>query len=323
MSQPKLNTSRQTVQLGRTSLICSRAGLGGGGASRLGLRYGKSEAEAADLVRCALDHGITFIDTARIYGTEAVIGAALKGRRDGIVLSTKLKPIGADGTIDPARIQQDIELSLKTLRLDHIDILHFHGVTPREYDNVMAQALPVVKAAQSAGKISHLAISERWNSDVDHKMLQPALQSDEFDVIMTGLNLINSSAARSTLPVAKSHNVGTLIMFAVRQALSRPDMFAALWHRLASSGELNTSLHQTPDDFIDLCRAHGVTSLMDAGYWFAAHSDGAHVILTGTGNPQHLLANIASIEAPKLPEPILNAIDAIFGNVHSVTGETA
>src|SRR5215475_3730845 len=66
------------VTLGRTEMRVSVAGLGCGGFSRLGLGTGKSEAEAVSLVREAMDMGINLLDTAAVYGTEGIIGEALK-----------------------------------------------------------------------------------------------------------------------------------------------------------------------------------------------------------------------------------------------------
>ena len=80
----------QTTILGRTNLTVSRMGLGAGGHSRIGRNVGLTDAQSADLVRRALDHGVNFIDTAEGYGTEAIIGQALQGRdRSSVVLSTK------------------------------------------------------------------------------------------------------------------------------------------------------------------------------------------------------------------------------------------
>jgi aryl-alcohol dehydrogenase-like predicted oxidoreductase len=64
--------------LGKTGLRVSVAGLGCGGFSRLGLSVGKTEDEAVLLVRQAVDMGVNFIDTAPIYGTEVIVGRALK-----------------------------------------------------------------------------------------------------------------------------------------------------------------------------------------------------------------------------------------------------
>ena len=78
------------VTLGKTGLRVSVAGLGCGGNSRLGLGRGKTEAEAIALVRQALDMGLNLLDTAAAYGTEALIGKAIKTvPRDRVVITTK------------------------------------------------------------------------------------------------------------------------------------------------------------------------------------------------------------------------------------------
>ena len=81
----------QYTTLGKTGLQVSVAGLGCGGYSRLGLSTGRSKAQSIALVQQAFDYGVNFIDTARAYRTEAIVGKALKGRnRDELVISTRL-----------------------------------------------------------------------------------------------------------------------------------------------------------------------------------------------------------------------------------------
>ena len=76
--------------LGRTGLRTGVAGLGCGGFSRLGQAHGKSKAESVALVRMALDMGVNLLDTAEAYGTEGIVGEAIRGLdRDQVVLSTK------------------------------------------------------------------------------------------------------------------------------------------------------------------------------------------------------------------------------------------
>ena len=78
------------VTLGRTGLKVSVAGLGCGGFSRLGLGTGKSTAEAVVLIRQALDLGVDLLDTAAVYGTEEVVGEAIKHvPREDVVIATK------------------------------------------------------------------------------------------------------------------------------------------------------------------------------------------------------------------------------------------
>src|SRR3954471_16531317 len=88
----------QYTTLGKTDLRVSVAGLGTGGFSRLGLKTGKSEDEAARLIHEAVDLGVNFIDTATSYGTEGVVGRALKTiPRDSVVIATKTQFRGKDG----------------------------------------------------------------------------------------------------------------------------------------------------------------------------------------------------------------------------------
>lgn len=122
--------------LGQTGLEVGVAGLGCGGHSRLGQSYGRSSDQSVALVRAAIDAGVTLIDTAAAYGTEEIVGEAVRNCRDEVVLSTKLgivtpgtSPLGTNYIAgeDFVRLAED---SLKRLRTDHIDILHLHGVMP-------------------------------------------------------------------------------------------------------------------------------------------------------------------------------------------------
>ena len=95
-------------QFGRTGLKVSVIGLGAGGPSRLGLGYGRSCESAVRLIRFGLDLGINFIDTAATYGTEELVGTAVKNLRPKLILSTKagLGPYfwGLDGLRNVARL---------------------------------------------------------------------------------------------------------------------------------------------------------------------------------------------------------------------------
>src|SRR5476651_1387148 len=75
--------------LGRTGLNVSVAGLGCGGHSRLGQTYGNSFEQSVAVVKAAIDMGINFIDTAAAYGTEKIVGEAVRGMRDKVFISTK------------------------------------------------------------------------------------------------------------------------------------------------------------------------------------------------------------------------------------------
>jgi aryl-alcohol dehydrogenase-like predicted oxidoreductase len=310
----------QKVTLGRTGLEVSAVGLGCGGHSRLGMATGHDEAHAVTVVRHALDLGIDFIDTARAYGTEPAVGEAIRGRRDRVVISTKSSAGRGDRLVTPDELRESLELSLQRLGTDYIDVFHLHGVLPQQYRHAADVLLPELRRAKQAGKIRFLGITEAFGGDTSHRMLQLALPDDHFDVIMVGFNLLNPSARHSVFPQTQKQGIGTLIMFAVRRALSRPDSLRAIVQDLVRAGKIDAGT-LGPEDPLDFLAEHpAIESVVQAAYRFCRHEPGAHVILTGTGSPEHLEQNIASILAPPLPEEIALRLHDLFGRVDSVSG---
>lgn len=310
----------QKVTLGRTGLEVSAVGLGCGGHSRLGMATGHDEAHAARVVRHALDLGIDFIDTARAYGTETAVGQAIRGRRDQVVISTKSSAGRGEHLVTPDELRESLELSLQRLGTDYIDVFHLHGVLPQQYGHAVDVLLPELHEARRAGKIRFLGMTEAFGADTSHRTLQRALQDDHFDVIMVGFNVLNPSARHTVFPLTQKQGVGTLIMFAVRRALSRPDALVALVQQLAREGKIDAST-LSPDDPLDFVAEHSaIASTVQAAYRFCRHEPGAHVILTGTGSPEHLTENVASILAPPLPDEVALRLHDVFGRVDSVSG---
>src|SRR3981189_2341470 len=108
--------SMEYVTLGRAGLKVSVAGLGCGGFSRLGLGTGKSTAEAVALVRQALDMGVNLLDTAAAYGTEGVVGEAIKSvPRDSVVIATKAWIPRSEGRRAAKRAVAGLDNSLRRL----------------------------------------------------------------------------------------------------------------------------------------------------------------------------------------------------------------
>jgi aryl-alcohol dehydrogenase-like predicted oxidoreductase len=311
----------QTVRLGRTGLEVSVAGLGCGGHSRLGMARGKDVHHAADMVRRALDLGISYIDTARAYGTEEAVGMGLKGRRDEAVISTKAGlGRGSGALVSAADMARYIDESLTKLQTDHIDVFLLHGVTLPQHDHAMKVILPELQKQKAAGKIRFIAASEQFGGDTGHAWLRQALADDPFDVLMVGFNLLNPSARQRVFPRTIRQDVGTLIMFAVRDALSRPEELKRVVGELIERGEVDAAKVDAGDALGFLRDAPGAPSVVEAAYRFCRHEPGAHVILTGTGDPAHLEANVEAILAPPLPAEILARLEAIFGRVDSVSG---
>lgn len=311
----------ETRVLGRTGLNVSVMGLGAGGPSRLG-KSGevRSEAESIALTLQALDAGVNFIDTAEAYRTEDIVGKAIAQRdRAAVVISTK-KRLGG-GNISAAQLRTGLEASLRRLRTDYVDIYHLHGLRPEQYDYYRKEIVPVLQDLQAQGKIRFLGLTESWARDLPHSMLRRALQDDVWDVIMVGFNLLNQSAREAVLARAAEKNIGVLIMFAVRLALSRPEKLRQTLQALIQSGELDASDIDLDDPLGFLREERAALSVTDAAYRFCRDEPGAHVVLSGTSNPSHLAANIAAFARPPLPARHSARLRHIFRKVVSATGE--
>jgi len=306
--------------LGRTGLEVSVAGLGCGGHSRLGLGTGHDHTHAERIVAAALDLGINFIDTARAYGTERVVGNALKGRRETVIISSKASPGWDDTLLDAQGLRTSVEESLARLQTDYIDVFHLHGVLAAQYAHCSEVLVPELYRLRAEGKIRFLGITERFVNDTRHEMLKQALADDHFDVLMVGFNLLNPSARHSVFPLTRAQRVGTLIMFAVRRALSSAAGIQEVIESLLTSGELDPARVDSAEPLGFLTGHPQVTSVIEAAYRFCRHEPGADVILTGTGSVEHLRENVASILAPPLPAEVMARLTALFGAIDSVSG---
>jgi aryl-alcohol dehydrogenase-like predicted oxidoreductase len=158
----------QKRKLGKSNLEVSAIGFGCMG---LNFSYGHAlgKDEAVTLVREAVDRGVTFFDTAEVYGpftNEEIVGEALKPVRDQVVIATKFgfdltgpdnKPGAAPINSKPENIKRAVEGSLKRLQIDVIDLLYQHRVDPNVPIEEVAGA---VRELIAAGKVRHFGLSE-------------------------------------------------------------------------------------------------------------------------------------------------------------------
>jgi aryl-alcohol dehydrogenase-like predicted oxidoreductase len=147
-------------------LDVSRIGLGTMAMSGYYLDPSSSEGESIRTIQRALDLGVTHIDTAEIYGpyaNEELVGRALNGRRDDVVLATKFGFVshagGGAGVLDssPANIRTAVEGSLKRLGTDRIDLYYQHRVDP---DTPIEGTVGALAELMAEGKVLHIGLSE-------------------------------------------------------------------------------------------------------------------------------------------------------------------
>jgi predicted aldo/keto reductase-like oxidoreductase len=188
------------VRLGKTGLMVNKIGFGGIPIQRL------TEDEAVNVVRRCLDLGVNFFDTANAYSTsEERIGKAIRGRRDDVYIATKTGARTKEG------IEENLELSLKRLGTDHIDLYQFHGVndmaTIEKILDPEDGLYRVFEAARQAGKIRHIGITSH---QIDAAKAQ--IKTGRFETIMFPFNFITCEPADDLLPLCKEHDVGFIDM---------------------------------------------------------------------------------------------------------------
>lgn len=307
------------TDFGRTGLRVSVAGLGCGGNSRLGLGRGKSDEAAVSLLRAAHDLGVTFFDTAEVYGTEAVVGeAARQIGRDKMVIASKAS-LRIDGDlIDGPALERKLDASLERLRTDYIDVYQLHAVSPGSYDHCVERLVPVLLRAKEAGKIRCIGLSETAPNDPNQEMLKRALHDPWWESAMFAFHMLHQGARQDVFPLTQQHGVGTLLMFVVRNIFSQPDLLASTVKQLCAEGRLAPELADDPEPLAFLIHEAGATNILDAAYRYARHEPGADVTLFGTSEAAHLQANIASILRPPLPEIDRARLARTFGHLKGV-----
>jgi aryl-alcohol dehydrogenase (NADP+) len=206
--------------LGRTGIKVSPYGLG---ALMFATSVGNPDpVDSARIVHTALDAGINLIDTSDVYGdSEDVVGKALEGRRDDVVLATKVgRPLGADPNRQGGSrrwITRAIESSLRRLKTDYIDIYQLHVPDPA---TDIEETLGVLTDLIHAGKVraigtSALPVSELVEAHwVAERRGLARLRTEQ-----PPYSILNRGIEREVLPVAQRYGMGVLVWGPLAQGL--------------------------------------------------------------------------------------------------------
>ena len=190
----------QRTRFGRTGLMVSKVAFGGIPIMRI------SQSEAASIVRESIHMGINFIDTAHVYlDSELKIGEAIKGlKREDIIIATK-SPAN-----DKKSFDEHLELSLKQLGTDYIDIYQLHGISTKEkQDAVFAPggSMEGLENAVKAGKVRFPGFSSHSISIAIETM-----KTNRFASVQLPFNFIDDTAAEKAIPLAKELDIGFIAM---------------------------------------------------------------------------------------------------------------
>jgi hypothetical protein len=190
----------KSVSLGRTGLTVSQVGFGGIPITR------RAFEDAVAVVRRALDAGITFLDTANGYlDSEEKIGRAIVGRRrESLVVASKSPASTKQG------ILEHVDLSLRRLRTDYLDLYQLHNLSRPEAWEVASGpggALEGLQLAVEQGKVRHVGVTSH-SLDLTETLLATGL----FETVMVPFNMIVHEAADHILPSARAKNVAVIAM---------------------------------------------------------------------------------------------------------------
>ena len=217
----------QYVQLGQTGLRVSRLGFGGIPIQRI------DQPGTRALLQAAHAAGINYIDTARGYTvSEEWIGQSLEelGLRDQFVLATKCRALTRE------EMQEQLALSLKNLRTDHIELYQFHNPSLEDLKAILAPggALEALLEARDAGVVGHIGVTAHLAA-----VFEKALEVPEFETIMFPYNIVEQQGAELIARCAKAGKAfidmkplaGGAIedgRLALRYVLSNPDVTVAI-----------------------------------------------------------------------------------------------
>lgn len=197
--------------LGRTGIRVSPFALG----AMMFSSFGNGDQKEVDqMVARALDAGINFVDTSDVYGeSEEMLGKALKGRRDDVVLASKFaRPIGDEPNHQGGSrrwIMTAVENSLRRLNTDHLDLYQMHRPDPQtDIEETLSALTDLVRS----GKVRAIGTSDMPASDmVEAQWISERRGLERFRTEQPHYSLLDRSIEREVLPVAQRYGMGTLI----------------------------------------------------------------------------------------------------------------
>lgn len=307
----------QRRRLGSEGLEVSEIGLGCMGMSEF---YGPAdEREAVATIHRALELGIDFLDTADMYGpftNERLVGRAIAGRRDEVVLATKFGNVrGKDGSFlgvrgDPDYVRQACDASLRRLGVDHIDLYYQHRVDRRV---PIEETVGAMKELVEAGKVRYIGLSE-----AAPRTIRRAHAVHPISALQTEYSLFSRDVEAEILPTVRGLGIGFVAYsplgrgFLARRFRSPEDIPEGDFRRghPRFTGENFYRNLELVDRIEEIAAGKGVTPAQLAIAW-VLHQGEDIVPIPGTKSRARLEENAAAADVELTPEEVRRIEEAM------------
>lgn len=314
----------KSKSVGQSGLRVSSVGLGCNNLGRKGTKTERFEG-AQQVVRAALDAGITLFDTADNYGlepglSEQYLGKALGADRSKVILATKfgMNVHGANGPDFGARgsrryIIQAVEASLRRLGTDWIDLYQHHTPDPH---TPIEETLAALDQLVKDGKVRYIGHSNRAGWQIAQAAaLSETRNLTPFVSAQNHYNLIDRRAELEVIPASQHYGLGLLPYFPLASGLltgkyKQGEAPAGARLTYSRQGALEAADWEQLDAFSKFSRARGLTETQVAFSWLASQEVVASVI-AGATSPEQVLQNAESASWEPTAED-LRELDAIF-----------
>jgi aryl-alcohol dehydrogenase-like predicted oxidoreductase len=298
------------VSFGNSGLKVSRMALG------LGLRDQHDEQGAERLIHRAVDQGITLFDCANIYGlgddrafigkSEEILGRALKGKRDNVVITSKVaSPIGSgpnDRGASRYHIMREVERSLARLDTDRIDVYLLHVY---DAETPLEEQFRALDDLVRQGKVRYVGVCNYQAWQICQALsVQERINASPLITAQNAYSLLNRELERELFPFVRASRVGIMayapLAIGLLSGAYRPDAPpspATLWARKGPES-LAAALNGRPGDVIRTAFAVaeriGATVAQVALQWVMTHPE-ITVVITGADSAEQLDDNVVSV----------------------------
>lgn len=316
----------ETRTLPHTGLTVSRACYG-----TMTFAKQSDQALSTRLVDRCIDAGIQFFDTANAYSfgaAETILGNALKGRRDKVVLANKVGFKAGEDPLDSgltrAAILRAIDLSLKRLQTDYLDLYYLH--VP-DWKTPIEESLAAMDEVVKAGKVRYLACSNYagWQVVEMHWISQRrGYQAPHVSQPM--YNLLARGIEQEYLAMCRRFEVSTIIynplaggLLTGKHHIERPipgTRFDA--NPLYLNRYWHPAYFEAVDDLKQIA-ASGGRSIVDLALNWVLHHTAADCAIIGASTEEQLEQNLAALEKGRLPGDMVTACDGVWNRLRGIT----